>query len=440
MYHPIVCRISIRLHPNADRLNLGTASGHQVVISKDIEDQELGLYFPTDSQILESFLEANDLFPIFDENGRRVGGGFFDRKNRKVRAQNFRGEKSDGYWCSLSFLKCWATARGKYELLDGIDELEEGKVLDTFGGEELSTKYFNPKTLAAMGNSNVKAARATAIFPQHVKTRQFRYELGNIPYGSIIYMTEKVHGTSGRYGFTYEPVEEPSGIKGLFRRFVYWLMAFAGLEKKLTKLVNVTGSRRVVLSTSDGGFYGDSSFRFAIADRLRHNLRPGEIVYGEIVGYVNDETPIMNRHDPARVSKTFAKKYPSPMTYSYGCNPGESKFIVYRITKVDEDGNIVELSNSQMRARAQELGFEAVHLLGSPFLYNVLSADSFEETVNRLVETESFYSSEHCSEGIVLRVETPFGQTYFLKDKSHSFKIMEGILKESDVVDLEEVS
>lgn len=28
--------VNIRNHPNADRLNLGTAAGHQVIVSKDM--------------------------------------------------------------------------------------------------------------------------------------------------------------------------------------------------------------------------------------------------------------------------------------------------------------------------------------------------------------------------------------------------------------------
>ena len=41
MYQAIITKIeNIRLHPNADRLNLTTIFGDQVVIGKDIEENQ----------------------------------------------------------------------------------------------------------------------------------------------------------------------------------------------------------------------------------------------------------------------------------------------------------------------------------------------------------------------------------------------------------------
>ena len=82
----VVCRIRTKPHPNADRVQLGDALGFQVVVGLDVEDGTLGIYFPENVCLSKEFAEANpDLMTYFP-------------KNRRVRAQKFRGEISDGFW------------------------------------------------------------------------------------------------------------------------------------------------------------------------------------------------------------------------------------------------------------------------------------------------------------------------------------------------------
>ena len=50
---------------------------------------------------------------------------------------------------------------------------------------------------------------------------------------------------------------------------------------------------RVILEDFDGGFYGSNEFRKPWHDFFENKLEKGETVYGEIVGYVNEQTPIM---------------------------------------------------------------------------------------------------------------------------------------------------
>ena len=105
---------------------------------------------------------------------------------------------------------------------------------------------------------------------------------------------------------------------------------------------------------------------------------------------------------------------------------------------VSSDGTVIELSDSQMRARAQELGFETCPLL-KKFVLGPFP-EVMREVVEARVSGPSTLDSSHPREGVVIRVE--YGSnTYFLKEKSHDFKVMEGIAKDNiDVVDLEEVS
>lgn len=97
-YQAVVCELrNTRKHPNADRIKLATVLGNQVVIGLEHRDGEVGIFFPVDGQLSEQFCTAHDLVrrkdPVTGENV----GGFFN-KNRKVRAQKFRGQISEGGW------------------------------------------------------------------------------------------------------------------------------------------------------------------------------------------------------------------------------------------------------------------------------------------------------------------------------------------------------
>ena len=88
MYTATITKIKTKKHPNADKIQLGIVLGTQVVIGLDVKDGDLGIFFPSDGQLSLEYCEANNLFPVFDASGKRVGGGFFSLK-RRVKSQKF---------------------------------------------------------------------------------------------------------------------------------------------------------------------------------------------------------------------------------------------------------------------------------------------------------------------------------------------------------------
>ena len=79
----VICSIHhIRKHPNADRVQLGTACGYQVVIGLDVKDGDLGIYFPTDTCLGNDYANANPNLLTYFGNYLRV------------KTQAFRGERS----------------------------------------------------------------------------------------------------------------------------------------------------------------------------------------------------------------------------------------------------------------------------------------------------------------------------------------------------------
>ena len=104
MYKGTVLRIkNVRPHPNADRVKLATCHGNQVVVGLEVEEGHIGVYFPCDGQLSDEFCRANNLYREASLNKfPEDKGGMFD-SNRRVRAQKFRGEISDGFWVPLHY-------------------------------------------------------------------------------------------------------------------------------------------------------------------------------------------------------------------------------------------------------------------------------------------------------------------------------------------------
>jgi hypothetical protein len=440
-YTATVCKIkSLRKHPTADRLQLATACGFQVIVGLDTVEGTLGLFLPSDGQLSEKFALANNLVRGVDAEGNKTGG-LFDA-NRRVRAQKLRGQISEGFWCELSYLK-------NVVPLTAILKLKDGDEFTELDGIPICNKYV---TRATRYNTNQKpsgtAKPKNPRFKEHLDTAQFRKCVDMIPPGSLLYLTEKLHGTSARYGRVlceqsltrWEKFKKRLGFN-VKRRFEYEFLS---------------ATRRVVLNpaSKSDGYYKTNNFRLDFMKDVWHLLNKGEVIYGEIVGYVEGETSIMPRvYTKTLKDKAFTKQYGDSYIYKYGCMEGACKFFVYRITMVNEDGVVTELSWPQVKYRAASLGLQCV-----PDLWTVLTildsgtgnfkgevySDGVEfqlqELMNRLIEGPSTLDHSHIREGVVVRVENG-GPVQMMKEKSFTFRALEDHSKEDDsAVDIEESS
>lgn len=440
MYKAVVSRITVTPHPNADLIAVGNVANSTVIVSKQTESGTLGVFFPADGQLSDLFCKANNLYPIYDGDGKKAGGGFFDINTRRVRAQSFRGVRSEGFWIPLEALIKWVDLwqGGQEEGRKTVWSLREGDLIDSIEGTSLCERYETPATKRAKGNAanQTKQRRAHPLFFKHMDTLQLKASVYSIVKGSLITITEKLHGTSGRYTRQQVPVKVPEYslfhriLYFLLNKFLYWL----GLERffELSEEELLVGSRNVELSSSS------DKFRTELTLNPWFDLNHGETVYGEFVGY-NGDTPIMGRHHVDKSSNPALKKYGKSFAYSYGCEPGSWKFYVYRISLVSGRGDVVDLSHAQVVARCEHLGvdpvphFETLIYDGNP--------QSLFDIVAKYVDGDSTLDSRHLREGVVVRVDDPKGKTTFFKEKSFDFKVLEGIAKDSqDYVDAEEIS
>ena len=455
---------NLRPHTNADRLQIATVFGNDVVVGLDVQVGQLMVYFPTDGQLGEEYCKVNDLVRRKDENGNPAGG-YLDPDKRNIKAIKLRGEKSDGMLAPLTSLANFTI----------ISDLKEGDTITTLNGVEICKKYIPRRRTGGtwVGSTHKKAkANHAPTFYEHVDTAQLAYNLNQFKSGDIVELTLKMHGTSGRTG--YLPI-----IKRAKRTI--WDKIRRRPGKTYTEYDYVTGTRRVVLdSKHDGGFYDDNSFRHAMARKFEGKLRKGEVVYYEIVGFVNANTPIMSSVKNSKIKdKEFTKQYGEETVFSYGCDRSgdfewrnlddtgdvesgtmslaeareyglalapRCEVYVYRMTMVNEDGDVVEMSPDQMRIRCEQMGVKYVPVFERFIIpenpgevltdkagetdYGVCSAGEFVlRKVEQYFDGPDPIGKTHVREGVVVRiVNRPDIAVY--KHKNHTFKMLSGIVVE----------
>lgn len=445
-YCGYVTRIKeLRPHTNADRLQIATVFGNDVVVGLDVQVGQLMVYFPTDGQLGEEYCKVNDLVRRKDENGNPAGG-YLDPDKRNIKAIRLRGEKSDGMLMPVTSLAEFTK----------VSDLKEGDTIDILNGVEICRKYIPRRTSGGIrvGSGGGKKAKANfaPTFYEHVDTAQLAYNLGQFKPGDIVELTLKMHGTSGRTG--YLPIN-----KQMKRTILDKILRRPGKQYK--EYDYVTGTRRVVLdSKHDGGFYEDNNFRIAMAAKFDGKLRKGEVVYYEIVGFVNANTPIMASVKNSKIKdKEFTKQYGEETVFSYGCVPyggwdwdtqdssgnipPKCEVYVYRMTQVNEDGDVVELSPDQMRMRCEQMGVKTVPVF-ERFIIPENPGETFTDGSYGVVEpgeyvlrkVEKYFDGPdpigktHIREGVVARiVNRPDIAVY--KHKNHMFKVLSGIAVEA---------
>jgi hypothetical protein len=410
--------------------------GYQVIVGRDVQDGELGLFFEGGGQLSENFAIANDLVRRKDEDGNPAGGMF--EPSRRVKTIKLRGEISDGFWCPLSYLS-FAALRGHT-----WTDLHEGDELDTYNGVEICRKYVTPATVSMKGKGGKLMAkrRENEMFHKQVDYQQFARFSRKIPECSLVICTEKLHGTSFRYGHVLD--EEP--IERCFlMRCVAKLLGWPETRKVWKHLI---GTRNTILQHEGGDDFYGGTFREKAVRGIR--LHKGEIIYGEIVGYTDSGATIMPSHSAASCDESFRDKFSDTVTYKYGCKPGCHDVYVYRIAHVNEDGVLTEMPWLHVVNRCKQLGLKAVpamfislapELNDEAIAGHPAARGTFLETVVHALTNDlpSIVDESHVSEGVVVRWENGSG-TGWAKAKSPSFRLMEDVSRGKGEADPEDAS
>ena len=379
------------------------------------KEGDIGIYFPTDGKLGKEFAEVNDLVRRKDENGNDVGG-YLDPEKRNIKAIKLRGEKSDGLFLPLKSLESFCDV-SKLKVGDRIT-----KIKDTVICEKYIPRTNRKQTTRTTTAKKVKEVEYP-LFKEHIDTEQLDYNLGNFRKGDLCYITLKMHGTSQR----------TANLPKLNNK--NWITKLKDKYFK-TKYDVVTGTRRVVLENFDNGFYGSDAFRRLYHDWFKGKLHKGEEVYYEVVGYVNETTPIMPDGDNKKVQdKEFVKKYGDKTRFSYGCAEGFNEIYVYRMTMTNEDGYVVEYPWELVKTRCEEMGVKHVPELDK-FIYT--TEKNMLKRVEKYLDITDPVGKTHISEGVVVRIDNRKSFKAY-KKKGFFFKVLEGIIKDTaEVPDIEE--
>lgn len=410
----------LRKHTNADRLQIATIFGNSVIVSLDTHIGDMGVYFPTDLQLSEEFCKINDLVRRKDEHGNQAGG-YLDPNKRNIRTMKLRGEVSDGLYLPITCLAEFTK----------VSNLSIGDTIDTVNGHEICRKYIpHANTIRHTGAAPGKKAKANfaPTFYEHVDTAQLAYNLNAFKAGDIVQLTLKMHGTSGRTGYLPLIHHKQSLFDKIFHR----------VGKEYKEYGYVTGTRRVVLdATHTGGYYDDNSFREEMAKKFEGKLHKGEVCYYEIVSYQGPNgAPIMAS---GKVPPEYRAQYGDVMEFSYGCKAENGyndeipccDVYVYRMTMVNEDGNMVEYSPAEIRYRCEQIGVKYVPEFETFVIPNDVNAGEYVmRKVEEYYDGPDPIGKTHVREGVVARILNRNNFAVY-KHKNYLFKYISGLIVSS---------
>ena len=473
-YYGYVVKIDkLREHPNADKLQIATFFGADTCIGLEAQIGDIGVYFPCDGQLSVEFCLNNNLLRKLPDG--TDGPGYMDPDKRNVKAIKLRGEKSDGIYLPISCLDyCFGEPAAAH--------FQVGDRLDVVNGHEICTKYIprhNPSKVRDGNHTRKKKVPIAPLFNEHADTEQLAYNLDAFKPGDEIEITLKMHGTSQRTG--YLPVLKGytgPGIaldilnrKGIFRFMKPTDKMISWAENKANPIYDwdyITGTRRTVLDSFNGGFYGSNEFREQYHNFFKNRLQKGEEVFYEVVGFTHTGTSIMAECSNKKMNdKEFIKQYGDTTTFSYGCHPDggyeimcdgvgdsntawvsepQSDIYVYRMTMTNEDGFVVEYTPDFMRYRCEQMGVKCVPVFWKGIVTGGFdhegvaygAGDEAKGIAERFYDGSDPIGKTHIREGVVVRIlNRPKFCAY--KHKNFAFKCIEGIIKETaEAPDMEE--
>jgi RNA ligase (TIGR02306 family) len=325
-------------HNNADRLEIVKVYDWDVVTQKGkYAAGDLVLYIPVDA-VLPSDLEQQ-LFPPDSK---------ITLHRSRIRAIRIRGVVSQGMVvdpASLEKLK-------PYSIVEGADYAE---VLGI-------TKYEPPvySLPSKMQAKSTKKKTQNPNFRKYTDIENFKWYPDLFREGEMVYISEKLHGTSFRAGwFPMEANTLWRKIKKFFGYLPDWQFCW--------------GSRTVQIQDKGAhkGYYGEDVYTQCVEKyNLKTEIPVGMAIYGEIVG--------------------CAGKEPIQKGYHYGCQPGEFRLYVYDVQR-----NNVWLDYPAFKREVSRMGLCPV-----PLLY--LGPYS-RESANELRGGDSLIGNQEVREGIVIK-------------------------------------
>ena len=340
---PLTEILEVKKHPYADRLDIVTVYGFEVITKKD--QYKVGdriLYIPIDS-ILPQKLEDH-LFPPDSK---------IKLHNHRVKQIRIRKIASQGMLIDIHDIRA----------VYGI----EAKELERDYAEDLDiTKYEPPAPKFSMGGGAQNNKRDKPLenhnFHKYNGLDNIKWYPTLFKEGERVAIQEKIHGTNSRASIM------PYETNTLWKK----IKNFFGFVPKFEYCF---GSNNVQLQERPtyAGFYEENIYEkvFKQIDAEK-KLKPGEAIYGEIYG--------------DGIQKN----------YSYGCKSGEHKFVLFDVKILQSDGTQKWLNPDDVMRFAEERGFDMV-----PTVY--IGPFSIDKAKQLTIGNSALAPSQKVREGVVVK-------------------------------------
>lgn len=432
--------------------------GNQVIVDKSTKEGDIGLYFPLETQLTESFLKANNLYRKPELNADNTKKGYFE-ENGRIRCVKFRGHKSEGLFMPIGCLAYIFPDTSKRVLWYPKDfDINVGDTFDELNGIEICRKYVIKKSRTPGLPGSGKGSKRAKKYESKLVENQFRFHedtsmlyknLHRINPDSLISISYKLHGTSGISSYVLCKRRIPLLEEiGSFLHNIYtniWSLGKYRFSLDRVQYDYLYASRKVIkneiLNPDANHFYGANIWELA-HEKVKDHLQKGMTFYYEVVGYLPNGGMIQKDYD-----------------YGYEIASNEPFGVyIYRITSTNVDGKVIEFSAKQVQDFCKKNGLNAVPELYYGYVkdfvdqFGLLTApnnklscrvDEPFDSGKFLERIKQLYNEKDCfmcknkvpEEGVVVRIDGLDFEAY--KQKSNRFYERETKLLDEGVEDIE---
>lgn len=400
--------------PNADNLNRVVLLGNNVIVSKDVQEGDVMLYFVAGTQLSEDLCYNNNLYDSHELNKDTSEKGYISGKRRLVKALKIRNTISDGLLLPLQALSYLEDGK-----LDPKGFLKVGDTFTHLGDVEVCKKYEVPvKQSGTPGQKQPKENKMKELlidnqFRFHTDTAHFARSLESFKPETEIIVTRKYHGSS--LILSHVLINKKLNW---FEKLIDKIVKLPTLEygyvfssgKPKSKLVKGVKTEKLDWASPTQSFYSENIWEKAY-NLHRDKVEKGITLYGEIVG-----------------------QGVQGADYTYGF---DYEIFVYRITQTNVDGNVYELSWEALKKYCEKYDLKYVDEYFVGKVSSIVGAHgTTEDLLQRLQEVYLDKSFPDCKvdEGVVIRVRQT-DELYKLKSPKfiagESAELEKGIENES---------
>lgn len=353
---PVTAIREIKPHSNAEKLELATIYGFQVIVPKGAFKQgDVVIYCPVDA-IIPAKVETILFGP--DSKVKLTKGRIRQIRLRGLASQGMAIKPEDMY----PLIADYAKANGKKEITI-VPEQDLAEILGI-------TKYEpGPKGLPQQPGIKRDKPKENPLMHKYGGCENIKWQPDFFE-GQEVVVQEKLHGTNARYALL------PNKPNTLWKR----ILNIFGL---LPKQEFCYGSNNVQLQSKgyNNGFYDENVYKKMIKqEQIDEKLKLGETIFGEIIG------PGIQAN------------------YHYGVPEGKHRLVIFDVKVYDGEKSRF-LDPDEVRAFALERGFEMV-----PELYRGIYD---LEKARELTKGNSVYApGQKVREGVVIKSVTGYDDEF----------------------------